>query len=64
MAVAVLSEDAELYSQARDLFHNTTGHYMRWGRYGNYTQGYVLGWTSETGRCAVCFRNRSSCFGV
>jgi hypothetical protein len=48
MAVAVLSDDAALFSKASSLFVATTTNYLRWGRDPNSSTGRVLGECTET----------------
>lgn len=52
MAVAVLSDDADLFSKASSLFMTTTTNYLRWGRDPNSSTGRTLGECTETLR--VC----------
>lgn len=48
MAVAVLSDDATLFSKATSLFTATTTNYFRWGRDPAFSQGRTLGECTET----------------
>jgi hypothetical protein len=48
MAVAVLSDDATLFSKASSLFTATTTNYFRWGRDPAYSAGRTLGECTET----------------
>lgn len=48
MAVAVLSDDAALFSKASGLFTATTTNYFRWGRDPAFSQGRTLGECTET----------------
>lgn len=48
MAVAVLSDDAALFSKASSLFTATTTNYFRWGRDPAFSQGRTLGECTET----------------
>lgn len=56
MAVAVLSDDAALFSKAASLFTATTTNYLRWGRDPNANTGRTLGECTETLRVGTALR--------
>lgn len=48
MAVAILTDDATLFSKAKTLFTATVKNYLRWGRDPAYSTGRTVGECTET----------------